>query len=201
MRKLWIVFTLLLFLSRIHATGNSSLPPVSTVTVDYVEPDCREYQMLYSGGQITDSSKVVYLGYAAVIDRMVPAVTKLMDAAARDGINLKALSGYRTFGQQLLIRSKNSRSKRARLSLDHLLHADSDDFFPETGKPGHSKHQNGIAYDFNTRRKGVYRWMVKNAFKYGFVRTVSSEKWHWEYKPATVDPHFYVCGDHPSWIF
>lgn len=200
MRKLWIVFTLILLLVRAHAIGNST-PPVIPVTVDYVEPDCREYQMLWSGGQITDSSRVTYIGYAAVIDRMVPAVTRLMDAAARDGINLKVTNGYRTFAQQLLIRSKHSKSRSKRLSLDHLLNADSGCFFPVTGKPGHSKHQDGVAYDFNTKRKGVYRWMVKNAFKYGFVRTVSSEKWHWEYKPNAPDKYFYVCQDHSSWIF
>ena len=50
-------------------------------------------------------------------------------------------------------------------------------------RPGTSNHQNGIAFDFNvTHQDGrVFEWMTRNAWKYGFVRAVPNERWHWEY--------------------
>lgn len=63
--------------------------------------------------------------------------------------------------------------------------------------PGTSNHGRGIALDVNTncgRQTGnrpncgsssVYQWLFNHAQKYGFVRTVQSEPWHWEYRPGT----------------
>jgi hypothetical protein len=50
-------------------------------------------------------------------------------------------------------------------------------------RPGRSNHQNGIAIDFNVSAQDgrVFEWLTKNAWRYGFVRTVTSERWHWEY--------------------
>ncbi|HXQ35443.1 MAG TPA: M15 family metallopeptidase, partial [Anaerolineales bacterium] len=57
-------------------------------------------------------------------------------------------------------------------------------------KPGHSNHQHGQAFDLNTRHNvfdgsdKVYEWLKANAPRHGFVRAVSNESWHWEYRPA-----------------
>lgn len=48
--------------------------------------------------------------------------------------------------------------------------------------PGTSNHGIGLAVDLNSSAKGVYSWLSKNAHKFGFVRTVASEKWHWEHR-------------------
>lgn len=48
--------------------------------------------------------------------------------------------------------------------------------------PGTSNHGIGLAVDLNSSAKGVYSWLSKNAHKYGFIRTVASEKWHWEHR-------------------
>ena len=48
--------------------------------------------------------------------------------------------------------------------------------------PGTSNHQIGVAVDVTTRGRGQYAWLCKNAWKYGFVRTVMHERWHWEYR-------------------
>ena len=59
-------------------------------------------------------------------------------------------------------------------------------------KPGYSNHQNGIAFDLNTSGSGgtgtgtVYNWLKENSWKFGFIRTVRSEHWHWEYRPHSV---------------
>jgi hypothetical protein len=56
--------------------------------------------------------------------------------------------------------------------------------------PGHSNHQHGQAFDLNTRHNifdgsdKVYEWLKANAPKHGFVRTVSDESWHWEFRPV-----------------
>lgn len=66
-----------------------------------------------------------------------------------------------------------------------------------TAAPGKSNHGSGIAADFNTgsrRSFGAkmkpgttyeqnYIWLCKNAHKFGYIRAVSSEEWHFEYRP------------------
>lgn len=55
-------------------------------------------------------------------------------------------------------------------------------------RPGYSNHQNGIAVDIETGggRNAAYLWLTQNASRFGFKRTVPSETWHWEYRPAEV---------------
>jgi hypothetical protein len=59
-------------------------------------------------------------------------------------------------------------------------------------KPGYSNHQNGRAVDVSTSS-----WLFANAAKFGFVRTVPSEDWHWEYAgPDTGGP----CSTSIEWV-
>ena len=55
-----------------------------------------------------------------------------------------------------------------------------------TARPGRSNHQNGIAIDINTGgfSTTLYNWMKANAPALGWIRTVSGEHWHWEYRPT-----------------
>ena len=43
-----------------------------------------------------------------------------------------------------------------------------------------------------------YRWLCLNAWKYGFIRTVPSERWHWEYLPGKGQFSI-VPRDNPLW--
>ena len=43
-----------------------------------------------------------------------------------------------------------------------------------------------------------YRWLSLNAWKYGFIRTVRSERWHWEYLPGKSQ-FSRVPRDNPLW--
>ena len=79
-----------------------------------------------------------------------------------------------------------------------IYYAGASAYDAATAPPGHSNHGSGIAADFNTgsrRSFGAkmqpgtvyernYIWLAKNAHKYGYVRAVSSEEWHWEYRPT-----------------
>ena len=76
-----------------------------------------------------------------------------------------------------------------------IWYASSEAYNAATAPPGSSNHGSGIALDFNTGTRNrstgfsqlnesVYKWLARNAHKYGFVRAVSSEEWHWEYRPT-----------------
>jgi hypothetical protein len=68
-------------------------------------------------------------------------------------------------------------------------------FKPLTAGPGYSNHQNGKAFDIQTgmgkslsaysTTTKTWRWLVANMHKYGFIRSVKKERWHWEYSPGS----------------
>jgi LAS superfamily LD-carboxypeptidase LdcB len=91
-----------------------------------------------------------------------------MHAAARAaGINLPVVSGFRSMEAQRALYQK---------------------YLNGTGnlaaKPGYSNHQGGIAVDVSvgSTSSATYKWLANNASRFGFVRTVPSEPWHWEYR-------------------
>jgi LAS superfamily LD-carboxypeptidase LdcB len=92
-------------------------------------------------------------------------------AAARDGIRLVVNRAFATNEEQAALYQK---------------------YLNGTGnlaaRPGYSNHQGGIAVDIATGGESspVYRWLAANAAAFGFKRTVSSEPWHWEYRPGEV---------------
>lgn len=69
-----------------------------------------------------------------------------------------------------------------------LYYTNSSTYFkPQTAKPGSSNHGTGQAVDLNTgegnaaKNSPVYNWLAHNSWKYGFVRGVSTEEWHFEH--------------------
>ena len=71
---------------------------------------------------------------------------------------------------------------------DFIFNAPSSDYNPQTAPPGASNHGNGIALDLNTGTKdkntlnaAIYTWLCKNSYRFGFVRAVRTEEWHFEY--------------------
>jgi LAS superfamily LD-carboxypeptidase LdcB len=73
--------------------------------------------------------------------------------------------------------------------------------FNLAARPGRSNHGSGIGLDLNaggnSRRrfsnvnKEVYIWLVKNSWKFGFIRSVAREEWHFDYLPelAKLGPY------------
>lgn len=88
---------------------------------------------------------------------------RMRDAAAREGVSIVVVSGFRTMAKQ---RNLYALYKAGRGNL--------------AAPPGYSNHQSGHALDLNTKARGVYAWLARNGAKYGFRRTVPSENWHWE---------------------
>ncbi|NBP15359.1 hypothetical protein EBU95_13315 [bacterium] len=127
------------------------------------------------------------------------ALLNLIDYAKKQGISLNVNSGFRpAFGPHLNTKSEGGVKVTAD-SQEQLYNAfvARGKTGADTAKPGRSKHGYGLAIDFNTgtrntkKNKNIsfmdkdkekkYAWLVKNGWKFGYIRTVGSEEWHFEY--------------------
>jgi len=95
----------------------------------------------------------------------------LVNAAAADGVELPLKSGFRSYPkQQYLYQGYISKAPGFNLA----------------AKPGFSNHQDGFDFDFaisGYEGNPRYDWLKRNGPRFGFVRTVNKEPWHWEYRP------------------
>lgn len=100
------------------------------------------------------------------------AAFELMYAKAREaGLWLWVISGHRSWAEQ-----------------KYLYRLYRQGLGPRAARPGRSNHQRGTAVDISVRNTTTltYEWLAANACRFGFRRTVSSEPWHWEYRPRTT---------------
>ena len=113
----------------------------------------------------------------------------LKQAAAREGVNIKLVSGFRSIADQ----QKIIDNKRKAGQTDAQI-------FKVNTKPGYSEHHTGYAFDIDDAdqptnlsesfdKTKVYAFMVKNAKKYGFELSypkgnttgITYEPWHWRF--------------------
>lgn len=90
----------------------------------------------------------------------------MVEAARRDGIHLRGISGFRTLAQQAALFRRYGPGRAAR--------------------PGNSNHQQGLSMDLSGvggYRTRTYAWLRANAGRFGFVNDVRGEYWHWTYRP------------------
>ncbi len=168
---------------------------------------------LNENGEYATYDKGKFVGYRAmgtvngklVPKELIPVILKMQVDALLKGITLRVNSGFRTNTEQILLRKQNVIDKSKKEDLQYLLTQKSTMFNPPTAIPGWSNHQDGTAIDFQTQdikstkeNEAAYEWLVKNAIGYGFVRVVSSERWHFEYRP-TARQFDFVPKDHPTW--
>lgn len=116
------------------------------------------------------------------------ALKRMTAAAARDGVTLQIVSGFRSAAYQTgLLRAKLNRG----MSIDTALSINTP--------PGYSQHQSGCAVDLATphspaadqsfARTAAYAWLNKHAGEYGFhlsypqgnANGIEFEPWHWSY--------------------
>lgn len=132
---------------------------------------------------------------------------KMKAAAAKDGIKLVANSGFRSVPKQALLYAQALvRGGFKAVSISALIREITTPGFnttikpsPPTAPPGRSNHNAGLSVDIDTglsiesfaagKRTAVFNWLVANAGKYGFVRDVPVEPWHWS---------CVACGAPPS---
>lgn len=93
----------------------------------------------------------------------------LVAAAAEDGVLVLLNSGFRSYAEQKHLHDGYTRGLQG---------------FNKAAKPGYSAHQNGVAFDLSVPGgdgNPTYEWLKRHATRFGFVRTVSKEPWHWEF--------------------
>lgn len=126
--------------------------------------------------------------------RVVPYYEKMYKAAKKDGVTLTPYSGYRSYERQktnyisltesYMVQYGISRTKAKKKAARVIL------------PPGTSEHNLGLAMDIcNTLDSFAgtkeYRWLMKNAHKYGFILRYTQENtditgivdepWHWRF--------------------
>lgn len=117
-------------------------------------------------------------GHAIVNSRVSGAWYQLIEDAKKAGVNLSALSSFRSMPHQQYLWNENPDTSRV-------------------ARPGYSSHQAGVAIDFNNMsgyKPGAtcsnrasnagagYQWLRENAHKYGF-KQYAAEAWHWDALP------------------
>ena len=124
---------------------------------------CKERSDTAYRGGTPYAIQVIHVGGKPTTKTTGHAFLKMQAAAHADGVRLSLTSGFRTMAEQKRLyncytsRSCNGGNLAAR--------------------PGHSNHQSGLAVDISTSS-----WLTRNASRFGFVRTVSRESWHYEYR-------------------
>jgi len=115
-----------------------------------------------------------------------PFLEKMIKAAKSDRIDLLMVSGYRSFEEQVGVKS------------GHVVVYGAGTANQFSAEQGYSEHQLGTAVDLTTRELGInfeaikttpaYKWLQDNAHKYGFILSYPEgntyyqfEPWHWRF--------------------
>lgn len=124
---------------------------------------CKERTDTAYRGGTPYSIQVIHVGGKPTTKTTGHAFLKMQAAANADGVRLSLTSGFRTMAEQKHLYN----CYRSRSCNNGNLAA----------RPGYSNHQSGLAVDVSTSS-----WLSRNASRFGFVRTVSKEAWHYEYR-------------------
>jgi len=112
-------------------------------------------------------------------------LTDMLEDASEDGIDLRVVSAYRSYGEQTELKESYT------VTYGFGANAFSAD-------QGYSEHQLGSTVDFSTEERGqaldgfetteAYSWLLENAARYGFVLSYPQgnnyyifEPWHWRF--------------------
>ena len=163
-----------------------------------VPPD---YARVHAWSKVREPQCLVSIGGRDALgheQRLTPAAarawTRMRDAAARDGVELRAVSTFRSVEvQSAIVRGKLARGQ----SIDAILRVNA--------APGYSEHHSGRAIDITTpgyapteeefERSSAFAWLMKHARAYGFVlsyprgnaHALAYEPWHWCWQGDDAD--------------
>ncbi len=170
--------------------------------------DAGQYNRYLRSSEPYDKKIAFKLQNKLVIDKYYPPIKKLIDSAKSDGIDITLNDAFRKFEDQMKLRIQNAPQNKKN-DENFLTSASSTQFKPYTGRPGYSRHHFGVAFDISTAggKNAAYKWLEKNGLNFGFIRTVKSETWHWEYKPWDIegvnirswDKYAIVPKGHSTW--
>lgn len=131
--------------------------------------------------------------------KLVKAFKRMQNAALKEEIEIKILSGFRSYDRQKQIYNK-------------YFEEDSKNVDNYSARPGHSEHQSGLAIDVNDASDTFIdskeaKWLDKNAYKYGFILRYPKNKsnitgykyepWHYRYVGKKLAKKLYNNG---SWL-
>ncbi|MEO9151252.1 MAG: D-alanyl-D-alanine carboxypeptidase family protein [Lapillicoccus sp.] len=110
---------------------------------------------------------------------LIPDVNAITAAAARDGVTLRANSGWRSRDEQIALRRQNCGTTTYDIYTEPASQCS-----PATAITGTSIHEYGLAIDFSSCGFGSSRrnWLLAHGAGYGFTSTVPSESWHFDTK-------------------
>lgn len=128
--------------------------------------------------------------------RVWPKLSALLEAAKRDGLDLKVVSAFRSFGEQSSLKASYKVTYGTganRFSADQ----------------GYSEHQLGTTADFTTTEIGSaltgfektpeYEWLTRNAHRYGFTLSYPEgnnfyifEPWHWRFVGVNLADYLFA---------
>lgn len=172
-----------------NTATNSYTPP--SATVESLEKIPGTYQS-YVSGIPQGTVELSVIDGCPVATKIADQYLKLKAAAAQSGVTVQLNSGFRANDD---IQMPDGSIKQGQKSL-YQQYLNGGNL---AAKPGYSNHQNGSAIDINVTNTNTYQWLVQNAIKFGFIRGVASERWHWEYKPTATTIYAKVPKSHPTW--
>lgn len=171
-------------------------PTSSNPTETQTPPDTKHKLDLIPGSYVNNSGSKIQLCQIdgkPVNVTIADAYLNMKEAATKAGISIKVQSGFRSPYDPINATSEGG-SKVSASSQQQLYQAYLDGKGNLAAKPGASNHGNGIGLDLSTgSRKAasngplntkVYDWLIKNSWRYGFIRAVATEEWHFDYLPS-----------------
>ncbi len=141
----------------------------------------------YVPNNLVELTKEYSKGGIYLVDEAAKAFQELVDNAKKDGLEVRAISAYRSYAYQVNLynRYKNEDGKAA-----------ADTY---SARPGFSEHQTGLCVDVDNRVKSFtefeetksFDWMQEHAHEYGFILRFPNDKenitgytyesWHYRY--------------------
>jgi LAS superfamily LD-carboxypeptidase LdcB len=170
---------------------NDTTPPIpGKYNLDYlVLDDVTKNKLKSNDGRIFN---LVLVDGKVTTDFVANAYLDMKAAAKKESIELSISSGFRpAYGPEVTGKTKSGKTFNV-TTQEYLYNGwiAKKPGFNLAAKPGRSNHGNGIALDLNTGSRGKksltearYKWLVMNSWKFGFVREVYNEEWHFDYLP------------------
>ena len=134
----------------------------------------------------------------ALTSQTQAAYNRMKQAAAKEGIKLSIVSGFRSYSYQVDLYNRYVKSEGKAQADSH------------SARPGHSEHQAGLAMDINSLSQSFdqtpeFAWLQANAWKYGFIMRYPKdstavtgyiyEPWHYRYVGEQWAEVFYNNGN------
>ena len=143
---------------------------------------------------ITELTKCSGKGESLSLDAKL-AYDELCEASLKDGMSLGVTSSYRSYESQQKI-------------YNSYLKSNGQEYVDKyVALPGYSEHQTGLALDVKSlnaspfKITNEYKWMINNAYKYGFILRYPEEKaditgynaeaWHFRYVGKEAADYIY----------